>query len=499
MDRPIRTTARGLALTTLALASLAEAKPWIEPTDLHLRADLQLLANANIITVPITTYPLMWDGVISDVRANGRKAKTAIETDAVRRVTRAFKQSQNTNVTLEAGVASEASRFQHFGTPMREKGEVTAGYSNMGDWWAFNLEATYAYDAQDDEDVRLDGSYIATILGNWVLSAGYQQQWYGPGWDTALTMSTNARPLPSVNITRHSPESFDLPVLEWLGPWTMTTGVSWMNDDRFTKDTLVWTFRSSIKPHPNFEFGVSRAAQLCGENELNSTDCNASTWWSMLIGDSNTRYDDIGEINQLASVDARWGHTYNGIPYSFYWESMGEDAFRLDRFPPFQAKSYLYGADISYTYLGHNVTTFIEYSDTMAVCGSGGKYNCAYEHSYYRSGYRYNNRSLGSTYDNDANTYTLGFIGTNLINSHRWKASIRYLELNKDGTNKYPDIGGNQVSQYGEDLWNIDVSYLLPLSVGDLELGAEFSAIQYRDGSSDETNLASWMQWRHQF
>ncbi|MEL0611389.1 capsule assembly Wzi family protein, partial [Vibrio echinoideorum] len=72
---------------------------------------------------------------------------------------------------------------------------VTAGYNIQGDWWAFNVEATYAYDSQDDEDVRLDGSYIAAILCNWVVSAGYQQQWYGAGWDTALTMSTNARPL----------------------------------------------------------------------------------------------------------------------------------------------------------------------------------------------------------------------------------------------------------------------------------------------------------------
>lgn len=389
----------------------------------------------------------------------------------------------------------------HSVTSTLGKGEVVAGYNNMGVIAGFNLEPTYAYDAQDDEDIRLGGSYIATIVGNWVLSAGYQQQWYGPGWDTALTMSTNSRPLPSVNLTRHNPEAFDVPVLEWLGPWTMTTGVSWMDDDRYMKDTLLWTFRGTIKPHPNLELGVSRVAQLCGTNASTGKDstCDANTWWNMLIGNTNQRDDnDAVTVNQLASVDARWGDTYKGIPYSLYWESMGEDSFRLDRFPPFQAKSYLYGADVSYSYSGQAITTFIEYSETMPGC-QGVQGNCAYEHHVYRSGYRYNNRVLGSTYDNDANTYTLGFIGFNHKTGHKWKANIRYLELNKNGSNKYPDVGGNQVSRYGEDLWNLDFSYLLPLYAGQLELGAEFSTIQYRDGSSDETNLASWMQWRHQF
>ncbi|MDN2480003.1 capsule assembly Wzi family protein [Vibrio agarivorans] len=495
----MRTLARGLALSALALSTLSQAKPWIEPTDLHLRADLQLLANAGIITVPITTYPLMWDGVITDVRTNGRQAKSGLEVDAVRRVTRAFQRSQNTNVKLEGGVASEASRFQHFGTPLREKGEVTAAYTDTGSWWSYNLEATYAYDAQDDEDVRLDGSYLAAIVGNWVISAGYQQQWYGPGWDSALTMSTNARPLPSVNITRHNPKAFDVPVLEWLGPWTLTTGIGLMDDDRFMEDTLLWTFRGTIKPHPNFEFGVSRTAQICGTNSQNGFEksCDLDTWWKMLVGDTND-YESENPANQLAAVDARWGDTFRGVPYSIYWESMGEDGFRIDRFPPFQAKSYLYGADVSYDLAGQSITTFLEYSETNPQCTNNG--NCAYEHSTYRTGYRYNSRVLGSTYDNDANTYTLGFIGFAHRTSHRWKANLRYLELNKNGRNTNVEHGGgNKVSPNGEDTWNMDVSYLFPIQRGEIELGAEYSFIQYRDGSDDENNVAAWAHWRYQF
>ncbi|MDR9827838.1 capsule assembly Wzi family protein [Vibrio sp. FNV 38] len=491
--------AKGFTFFLLALPTISQAKPWIEPTDLHLRSDLQLLANAGIITVPITTYPLMWNGVISDIRQNSRNAKTQLEVNAVHRVTRAHRSSQGVNVSLELGAGSEASRFQHFGTPMREKGEVTAGISDANDWWAFNLQATYAYDAQDNENVRLDGSYLAAIVGNWVVSAGYQQQWYGPGWDSALTMSTNARPLPSVNVTRHSPEAFNVPILEWLGPWTLTTGIGWMDDDRYMQDTLLWTFRGTIKPHPNFEFGVSRTAQICGSNSQSGVEksCDLNTWWKMLIGDTND-YDSENPANQLASIDMRWGDTIAGYPYSLYWESMGEDAARLDRFPPFQAKSYLYGADLSYQLMNQAVTTFFEYSETYPQCTNQG--NCAYEHVAYKSGYRYHERVMGSTYDNDANTYTLGFIGQSIQNQHRWGFNLRYLELNKNGRNaNESEGGGNKVSPNGEDTWNVDVSYYLPAWRGEIGVGAEYSFVQYREGKKDENNVAGWVQWAYQF
>ncbi|RYU67828.1 capsule assembly Wzi family protein [Aliivibrio finisterrensis] len=497
MNKPLRVIS---LLSTFLFGSVANAAPWIEPNDLHLRADIQLLANAGVITVPITTYPLMWDGIINNIKANSGNVESGMVSDAVRRVQAAFSQSQNTNVKFEIGGATEPVRFQHFGSPVREQGEATAAVGDSGSWWSYNLEATYSYDAPNDEEVRLDGSYIAAIWGNWVFSAGYQEQWYGPGWDTTLLKSTNARPLPGLSLTRHNPEAFDVPVLEWLGPWTMTTGVSKMDDERYMDDTLLWTFRGTIKPHPNFEFGVSRAAQLCGNNPESGYEksCNLDTWWRMFTGDTNV-WSGENPANQLASVDARWGDTFNGVPYSIYWESMGEDAFRIDRFPPFQAKSYLYGADVSYQYANQSITTFVEYSETMPMCG--GVYGCAYEHSAYKTGYRYNKRVMGSTYDNDANTYTLGFIGFAHKTGHRWKANVRYLELNKDNLNKnVGQGGGNQVAPIAENAWNMDISYLFPISIGEIELAAEYTHSEYPESSQkDDNNLAAWGNWTHRF
>ena len=53
----------------VGLTGIAHAGPWIETGDERLRHHIQLLADKNIIKVPITTWPLMWSDVIHDVRS----------------------------------------------------------------------------------------------------------------------------------------------------------------------------------------------------------------------------------------------------------------------------------------------------------------------------------------------------------------------------------------------------------------------------------------------
>jgi hypothetical protein len=47
---------------------------------------------------------------------------------------------------------------------------------------------------------RADGSYLGVNFGNFMLSAGLMERWWGPGWDGGLILSTNARPIPSVTL-----------------------------------------------------------------------------------------------------------------------------------------------------------------------------------------------------------------------------------------------------------------------------------------------------------
>ncbi len=48
-----------------------------------------------------------------------------------------------------------------------------------------------------DANCAPDGSYLGVNVGNFMLSAGYIERWWGPGWDGSLILSTNARPIPA--------------------------------------------------------------------------------------------------------------------------------------------------------------------------------------------------------------------------------------------------------------------------------------------------------------
>lgn len=490
-----------LLLVTMISLPTDASYIWVNADDLHLRVDIQLLADLNVVKVPTTTYPLMWRGVMDGINSLNHVDFDDLSEqgkNALYRVQSRYQSlhKSNNNTSLSIALASDTPRFQHYGAALRESGESTLRtQGKVTDWFAYNLQVTTVYEAQDEDTYRLDGSYINILLGNWVLTAGSYGEWYGQGWDSTLLKSTNARALPTINMTRNNAQAIDFPLLTWLGPWTLTTGVSWMDDEDYREinNALLWSFRSSFKPHPNLEFGVSRTAQLCGDNK----DCHLETWFKMLIGDTN-EYDFSSQYNnpanQLASVDIRWSDTFKGIPLGVYWETMGEDDFQLDNFPPFGKKSYLIGADVSYSIDNHSIKTYFEYSDTYARCGDSNG-DCTYEHSAYKGGHRYIGRAIGSTYDNDAFVYALGFIGF-VPNGEQWQANLRHMSLNKDNTNR-SGKGGNTVASIAEVVNQIDFSYHFSLFNVQTEAGISYMHSNYQNDINNEESVDIWVKWTH--
>lgn len=53
--------------SSLLFSSILTAAPWVDASDIYLRADIQALADAGVITVPVNTYPLMWSGIGGDL------------------------------------------------------------------------------------------------------------------------------------------------------------------------------------------------------------------------------------------------------------------------------------------------------------------------------------------------------------------------------------------------------------------------------------------------
>ncbi len=472
----------GLGFGSLCLSSALSAAPWVDTSDIYLRADIQALADAGVITVPINTFPLMWSGIGKDLSSAEPSLMKPALVDAFARVNFYYQNAVGNkgNTSITATAATDEARFQHFGSDYREKAELKASYEYMGERFAYKVSASANYDPQDDKEFRLDDSYMAVVLGNWIVTAGSFEQWWGPGFDSGLHKSNNARPMPSLMVSRNNAEAFETPWLSWLGAWNLTGGVSMMDEDRYAPNALLWNVRGSIKPLRQLEIGLSWTAQFCGEGQ----ECDWDSAWKSITGQRDCRNDTGSGCsnygNQMAGFDVRYSDTFWDVPVGLFLERTCEDS----KGEPWQIVdcAKMYGVDTRFSFASQQYKLFFEYTDTMVFCGEDpNAFNCFYEHSTYKSGSRNYGRAIGSTYDSDAQVYALGLIGQ-FSNSHAFTTILRYAQLNKDGES--PSHGWAPQPPK-EDLLMLELSYRMPLLSGMMTFGGSVSQSEFEVEDSE--------------
>lgn len=487
---------RLLAITSLVFSLTAHAAPWVDTSDIYLRADIQALADAGVITVPVNTYPLMWSGIGTDLAKVEPSRLSPALVDAFSRVNYYYRNAVENrgNVSIKLAGASEAARFQHFGSDYREQGEATASYEYLGERFAYKVSASANYDPLDDKEFRFDDSYLAMVLGNWMFSFGAVDQWWGPGFDSSLHKSNNARPMPALMLSRNNAAAFETPWLSWLGPWTLTAGVSRFEEERYAANTLLWNFRGSIRPFRQLEMGLSWTAQFCGDGQ----ECTWESAFKSITGQRDCRAFDDGDCsnygNQMAGYDIRFSDTWYNVPFGVYYERTCEDAKSSAPWDIVDCGK-LFGADTRFNLDGQQYKVFLEYTDTMVACGENeNAFNCFYEHSTYKSGSRHYGRALGSTYDSDASVYVLGLIGQ-YANSKGLTSLLRYAQLNKDG--KSPSHGWAP-QPLKEDLLMLELSYRMPMWQGMMSVGGTVSQSEF-ETQDNETNASVFGTYEYKF
>lgn len=416
-------------LTASMHSSTAIAAPWIEPGDSRARFALQKLADRGHLNRSTSTWPLMM-GTIH----NGLDGDAGSDTSAIRGPMAYLKfemdeqGAQGWRGEFELNATSEPAFVRGFGGGPRENLEAGLSLQWQGESLAAGIKPAITANPEDDDAVRLDGSYLAATAGNWVFGAGAIDRWWGPGWQSSLILSNNARPVPAVWLNRkdaHAPES---DWLEWVGPWQFTLFAGQLEDERAVPEAKMIGMRLTVRPMEGLDIGFSRAIMLGGDGRPEG----ASTIWSAFIGRDNGQLEEDDPGNQLASIDARYGLAIGDQTMGVYAQMMGED--EAGAFPA--RKSWLLGADWTTQLLESDQQWFVEYANTLADDFLGNAMpNITYNHSRYRSGFRHKGRTMASTFDGDANTVTLGIFNF-FPDGRNLSASLGYLELNKDGDNR---------------------------------------------------------------
>jgi hypothetical protein len=160
------------------------------------------------------------------------------------------------------------------------------------------------------------------------------------------------------------------------------------------------------------------------------------------------------------------------------------------------------GTDWTTQLLESDQQWFVEYANTLADDFlSNAMPNITYNHSRYQSGYRHKGRSMGSTFDGDAETLTIGAFNF-FPDGRNLSASVSYLDLNKDGQNRavvidedvfYTVPDGNQTAAM------VSVGYGTQFLNGWLDLTAQATdkKIEFISGEKDQWSVGA--AWRYRF
>lgn len=460
-----------LALIPAVIPALAIARPWIEPGDIRARHSIQWLADQGCFTAPMVTWPIMWADVSA---ALDRKDAPAVCTKSSAwrylRAERNYHARETVNAEIGLSTANRGQPlFRDFGGGVRDKATVSARVEGMSGPFAAGLAVSYTDDSHADDSTKLDGSYLAGVMGNWVLGVGAIDRWWGPGWHSSVSLSTNARPVPSIWLNRKYSQRPSWPFLSWIGPWNFVAFAGQLESDRAVPDAKLVGARFSFRPLQQLEIGLTRTALLGGEGRqsFNATKKCAA-------GKSNTRDRGSDPCDQRAGVDLRLSFPLGSNSLGLYTEYSGEDeAGGLPSHP-----MGLVGIDLATAFADGEQRFYLEHADTTTggLWGGNELPNYAYENGVYLTGYRFEGRNIASTWEGDARVSTLG-ANHFFRNRSSIALSFSHAELNRDDTLQVrpPDAGIPQLETLNTEVNILTASYQQLLFNGELTLSGTWT------------------------
>ncbi len=509
-------------LLACASTPVPAGEPWLAPGDVQVRHDVQLLVDSGVIELPLTGWPIP----VSDLahalstptltstgegRGEGSPAASsaqggeglghglsAAQQAALTRLRTIAREGQPT-LQMRAAGASRPMALRAFADTPREEGEVTAAVAGfVGRRFGGRLELTGVADPDDDQPARLDGSYVAGKFGNWIVTLGAQDRWWGSGWEGNLILSNNARPVPAISLDRAVSHPFESKWLSWIGPWRLTTFMGRMEGDREDfAHPLLFGMRVSARPLDGLEVSLERTAQWCGEGR----SCGWSDFWNLFSGNDNAGEnvdpeDEPG--NQLAGYDIRWSSPIGNAPYAVYYQHTGES---IDNDIPRPYRSLdLVGAEL--WGLGSTSGGSWRVGVEWAISRCGGTedglklWDCAYNNAIFNpEGYRYRGRVLGHPMDGDGEMYSARFVHVDVV-GRTLQVIARHTAINQGGT--VPDLR-HSIAPGPEDWLSLDVSYRRDIGFGQVEAGVGVDQ-RDREWRDDRVTLPrAWLEWSHSF
>ncbi|WJG09510.1 capsule assembly Wzi family protein [Aliiglaciecola sp. LCG003] len=447
-----------------------KASPWVGTIDPQLHYDVQVLTEFGYLDTTATTFPLPWKGIAKQLeRLNLSGMPDTAKVSAKRLIHYLILQKRNTTFSsVTAYGATERSRFASFdgqqGEKARMKFSTETRYKRLATKISVNLEP--------NGEKNYDQSFLAVQLGDWNLRVGSIDQWWGPAHSNSLLFSNNARPIPTLALSRSTSEPSESPWLGFLGPWYATAQVGQLEDSRDVPDAKIWASRFVSKPVNGLELGLSWIAVWGGDGQPDRFQdiFKVLTFHKRCAQDIIECTDDqkthVG--SHLLGIDFKYTFNIAQQPFNLYAQYIDEGdsgEFNVaNSANSFGISTYWYGAKV-----------YLEKSDTNVSCDNAviDVTSCFYESGTYSSGYRYYSRELGDNRESDADMLSLGVL-KHFVDGDVIEASIRHIRIDdaeifsrnltslKGITEKITQVSGYYQTVWGD--WQLKVGAVLDSS-----------------------------------
>ena len=386
-------------LASLALSSSLTFAQGIVLNDQNLRTDLNWLNQQGVIQVSTSTWPMSGDEIqraLSQAQVSNNNQQRVIDS--------VMAHLNTNNQLLKASLFAETDQKnipQVFGD--QQKAQYQAGIElNTGNQnWDARLRINAEKDPQidNDQDVNVEGSYLAGKLWNQWLIAGQIPTYWGPGHDGSLIRGDASRPVYGVTMQRAEQHAFASKWLSWIGPWQYQAFAGQLDDYDAVPDAKLIGLRVTAQPLPYLELGASRAIQWGGEGRPESL----SSLWDAFVGNKdNGGTGEPDPSNQIAGFDARLNlQPLLQVPMGMYAQYIGED--EAGGLPA--KKMYLAGVDYSSSYNNMPFQLYTEWTDTRS---NGSADGISYNHHVYTDGFYQHGYPLAHAMGGDGQMVSVG-------------------------------------------------------------------------------------------
>ncbi|WP_104505700.1 capsule assembly Wzi family protein [Acinetobacter indicus] len=421
-----------ILLANLALSSSLTFAQGIVLNDQNLRTDLNWLNQQGVIQISTSTWPMSGD----EIQRALSQAK--ISNSVQQKVLDAVLTHLNAdNQLLKAALFAETDhKYLPQAFADQEKSQYQAGLelNAGGSQWDARLRVNAEKDPQidHDQDVNVEGSYIAGKLWNQWLIAGQIPTYWGPGHEGSLIRGDASRPVYGITAQRAEQTAFSSKWLSWIGPWQYQAFAGQLDDYDAVPDAKLIGLRVTAQPLPYLELGASRAIQWGGEGRPESL---SSLWDAFLGYKDNGDNGKPGQSNQLAGLDIRLNlHPLVQMPLGVYAQYVGED--EAGGLPA--KKMYLAGVDYSSSYQNMPFQLYTEWADTRT---NGKAQGITYNHSVYKGGFYQHGYPLAHAVGGDGQMISVGgdirFDRLNRVNARVMFAKLN--ESNRTTNQAFPE------------------------------------------------------------